>query len=356
VYLILPKFLTVALHADAKAIGYVNGLAGLASIAFVPVVTSLIDRVGRRPLLRIGCALLALVSFLFPFVDRLGPLVFVLSAGTGAAFVFAWNAAATLVADDAAPERLGQALAIVGGAGSLTNSLSTLAAEHIASAAGWSIVFVCAGVCALIALAVTMAVREPRHESRAHAHVDAQPSMSGPVLRVLLASLLMGAIFAAMFEFHQPYALSLGASNVAPFFAGFTISTVAVRVLFGNAGDRFGHRRVAIVASVAYGAAALATAGLRVRWLLAFGAGFGLAHGVLYPTLNALALEWVPARMRGRVITLFNGAFRAGFAVSMLAWGNVAKAFGFPSLFVVASAFGLVSAAIIATLATSPTR
>jgi MFS family permease len=177
--------------------------------------------------------------------------------------------------------------------------------------------------------------------------VVAAPTTWAPIVRVLAAAMVMGGIFAAMFEFHQPYALALGAKAVAPFFAGFTIATVAVRILFGTAGDRYGHRVVAIVALVGYAAAALATAGLRAHWLWVYGTVFGFAHGVLYPTLNALAVELAPASARGRVITLFNGAFRAGFALSMLAWGNVAQHFGYPALFTVAAMIAFASVALL---------
>ncbi len=348
VYLILPKFLTVALHADAAALGYVSAVAGAMSVLAVPVVASLIDRIGRRALLQIGCALLALVSFAFPWVDRVGPLAFVLSGGTGIAFVFAYNASATLVTDGAAPERLGQVLAIVGAAGSLTNSIATLAAEQIARRAGWPFIFLFAGAMALCALAATLAIRERPKASRAHADMTTGPTMNAAVARVLVVAMLTGAIFAAMFEFHQPYALALGATQVAPFFAGFTVATVAVRILFGTAGDRYGRRRIGMLAAVGYAAAALATAALRPHWLWAYGAAFGFAHGVLYPTLNALAVELAPARARGRVITLFNGAFRAGFALSMLAWGNVANSIGYPALFIIAAVLGLASVALLA--------
>jgi MFS family permease len=348
VYLILPKFLIVQLHANASAIGYVSAASGFLSVAAVPVVTMLIDRVGRRPLLQVGCATLALASFAFPWVDRIGPLVFLLSAATGVAFVFAYNASATMATDGAAPERLGQVLAIVGAAGALTNSIATMSAEHIAQWVGWRFVFVAAGVMALCALGATLAIRDGREGARAHVEVVATATTRAPVARVLLVAMLMGAIFAAMFEFHQPYALLLGAKAVGPFFAGFTIATVAVRMLFGRAGDRYGHRAIATLAAVGYAAAALATAGLRARWLWAYGAVFGFAHGVFYPTLNALAVELVPARARGRVITLFNGAFRAGFALSMLAWGNVAEHFGYPVLFTVAAILGFASVALLA--------
>jgi len=49
---------------------------------------------------------------------------------------------------------------------------------------------------------------------------------------ILVASVLMGAVFSAMFQFVQPYALSLGAHEVRDFFLGFTASAVAFAVSF----------------------------------------------------------------------------------------------------------------------------
>jgi MFS family permease len=349
VFLMLPKFLTVSLGADSASIGYVSAMSGLAAVLTVPVVTQLIDRLGRRPLLQIGCIVLALVSSGFLWVDRLSALVFVLAAGTSSAFVFAYNASATLVTDAAPPERLGQVLAILGAANAMTNSIATLAAERIAHQVGWSPVFVLAAAVALVALGATFAINEPRRKAtREGGDTDQASGTSGSSLRVLVVSMLVGAVFAAMFAFHQPYAISLGATDVAPFFAGFTVATVVVRAVLGTAGDRFGHRRVATLASLAYGAVALATADLHARSLWAYGTGFGLAHGVLYPTLNALAVELVPARKRGRIITLFNGAFNAGYGASTLVWGNVASHLGYPPLFVLAAGLGLLSAGLLA--------
>jgi len=39
---------------------------------------------------------------------------------------------------------------------------------------------------------------------------------------------------------------------------------------------------------------------------------FGAAHGVLYPTLNALMLELLPVSRRGLGMVLYNGAFNLG--------------------------------------------
>jgi len=348
-YLLLPKFLAVELGANATMIGYVSAVGGFAAVATIPFVTSLIDRVARRTLLQVGCVLLVLLSLGYLAVSRVGPLLFLLQACSGAAFVLSFNASVTLVTDAAPPSRLGQAIGMLGAANMATNAIATLVAEHLSRSSGWPVVFELAALMGVLALASSFLVREqPLAMAPPASEAAAAPRPRGPVFVVLAVSALLAAPFSAMFTFHQPYALGLGATDLAGFFAGFTAAAVSVRVLFGTLGDRFGYRRVSILAAGGYGVVTLATAWLRVDWLWLYGTAFGFAHGVLYPTLNALAVELAPARARGRVITLFNGAFNAGYGVSTLLWGLVATRYGYPPLFVGASLVGFGALLLLA--------
>jgi MFS family permease len=349
-YLLLPKFLATELGANALTIGYVSAVGGFAAVATIPFVTSLIDRVARRVLLQAGCVLLVLLSLGFLAADRVGPLLFLLQACTGAAFVLSFNASVTLVTDAAPASRLGQAIGMLGAVNMATNAVATLVAEHLSQSSGWPIVFELAALMGVLALAASFLVREQplAPVSSSPTALTATPRPRGPVIVVLAVSALLAAPFSAMFTFHQPFALGLGATDLAAFFAGFTAAAVTVRVLFGTLGDRFGYRRVSIMAAAGYAAVPLATAWLRVEWLWVYGTAFGFAHGVLYPTLNALAVELAPARARGRVITLFNGAFNAGYGVSTLLWGLVAARYGYPQLFVSASLVGFGALLLLA--------
>jgi MFS family permease len=165
---------------------------------------------------------------------------------------------------------------------------------------------------------------------------------------VFVVSAFSGATFVAMFTFHQPYALSLGARNVAPFFVGFTVAAMAMRLLFGSLGDRLGRRRVATTALLVYAVAAQAVGHLHVDWLWAYGSLFGVAHGVFYPTLNAYAIEHAPATARGRVMAFYNGAFNLGSAVGALGWGALAHQSGYGAVFAPAAIVALLAAAILA--------
>jgi len=348
VYLILPKFFATELGADAASIGRVSAMSGFASVTTIPVVIALIDRVGRRPLLQMGCLLLVALAFGFTRVDRLGVFVYVLQAAVGSAFVLAFNASATMITDLAPPERLGQAIGILGAANMATNAISTIAAEQLAHSVGWRAAFQLSAVMGTLGLLVSLWIREkPREAPRSQLAERDEKKPLGPLLRVLLVGGLAGAPFSAMFTFQQPYALELGATQLSVFFAGFTFSSVAVRVFFGSVGDRHGRRPVAFAAMVGYALISLCTAGLQIGWLWAYGVGFGLAHGVFYPTLNALAVELAAERARGRVITLFNGAFNAGYGVSTLLWGFVAGSRGYPTLFMLAAGLSLGSAVLL---------
>jgi predicted MFS family arabinose efflux permease len=229
-----------------------------------------------------------------------------------------------------------------------TNAVSTIAAERIAHAAGWRPAFQLAALLGCAGLVVSLLVRDASREASARTGSELDPPRPiGALLRVLAVAALAGAPFSAMFTFQQPYALELGAREVADFFAGFTLASVGVRVFFGSLGDRMGRRVVSCAALLGYALIALVTARLQVGWLWAYGIGFGVSHGVFYPTLNALAVELAPARARGRVITLFNGAFNAGYGLSTLAWGWVAARRGYPALFLLASAVSLGSIALL---------
>ena len=96
---------------------------------------------------------------------------------------------------------------------------------------------------------------------------------------------------------------------------GYTLAVVAGRVLLGGLGDRFGRRRVSMIMLVAYGLAAWSMRRLDIELLSMYGVMFGAAHGIAYPTINALLLDLLPSTRRGLGMVLFNGSFGLGGSV-----------------------------------------
>jgi MFS family permease len=348
-YLLTPKFVATELHAGPDVIGRIASMGGLAGLLTVPFAAYGIDHVSRRLFFRLGTALIVLLSLGFMHVHAVGPLVFVLQGCVSAAFVLSFNSAAAMLMDHAPPERIGQAIGWLGGANVLMNAVATMIAEPLAASYGWNVVFELGVVAGCAAFALSFAARDAPHRPLLAAASSApvrEPSKVGQ-WSILFAAFMVGGVFIAMFGFVQPYALSAGAHQVRGYFLGFTISAVLGRVFFGGLGDRVGRRVVSLWMMVGYALAALLMRKFHADLLILYGLAFGAAHGILYPTLNALMLETLPSARRGLGMALYNGAFNLGSSVGSLAWGQVAKQHGYPQMYTLAACASLLAAAVL---------
>ena len=108
---------------------------------------------------------------------------------------------------------------------------------------------------------------------------------------------------------------------------------VTVRVGFGHLMDRWGNRRVAILALTLYVLVMLACLDLHSVGLPLIGAGLGVAHGAFYPAFNAVAVATAGPNERGKVMALFQASFHVGFSGGAFALGVLAEAEGYPAVF-----------------------
>jgi MFS family permease len=200
-------------------------------------------------------------------------------------------------------------------------------------------VFAAAAATSLVALATSFPVREVPRPTEP----NPLPVQKTGAKRVAYASLVNGAAFGTVFTFAQPYALDLGSVHVSGFFVGYTVAAVAARILFGDAADRLGRELVARCSFAFYGVVVCATAFLVPGYLELFGFAFGIGHGLLYPSLVALAAERSDPARRGTMLTWFNGAFNLGGGLTLLGGGFVARATSYATLFGLVGAWMLVS-------------
>jgi MFS family permease len=350
-YLLTPKFLATELSAPPDVIGQISAMGGVAGLMTVPFAAFGLDRMERRRFFRAGSALIILTSIGFTQVHAITPLLYVLQGCISAAFVLAFNATAALLSDYAPPERLGQAIGWLGGANVAMNAVATMIAEPVATHYGWNAVFGIGVIAGLVAFALSFGLRSaparnPAVSSQLQSAVVPARNPLG-VVPLLASAVLMGAVFIAMFGFVQPYAVSLGAHEVRYFFLGFTLAAVGCRLGLGGLGDRVGRRNVSIWMLVGYAAAAVFMRELDVELLAVYGLVFGAAHGLLYPTLNALVLELLPVRRRGLGMVMYNGAFNLGTSVGSLGWGILAKHHGYPFVYATAAFHSLVAAGLL---------
>ena len=134
---------------------------------------------------------------------------------------------------------------------------------------------------------------------------------------------------------------------MSTFFLSYTVAAIATRFGAAGLGDTFGHRRVIVPA---LGVLAISIASLAavhsVAMLGAVGVVFGTAQGIVYPTLNAFAIEHAPPGQLGRLQTLFNGSFNLGVTSGSFALGGVADAYGHRAAFLCAGAVAAIAMAL----------
>lgn len=349
-YFLFPKFLATELNADAPTIGGLSAITMFVSVLFTPIVGVQIDRRGRRPFSTLGAIVFAVAGAGFLLVDQVGPLVWVLRALQGAAFTLFFISLSTLTADIAPAKRLGQAIGLFGGVMISTNALGPATAEWAAHRFGWDVVFAASAVAAAIAAVLTRFVPEPAHEHGGEASTGMGRLVVRPGLRrVLVVAMLAGAAMGTLFTFYQPWALSRGIERVSGFLIAFAVCAMVMRFGLGGLADRLGRVRVAAASLLVYVAAPLSMIWIDTLGLVVGGCLFGVAHGLFFPALNAVALDHATTRERGKAMAAYHGAFNIGFAAGSYVLGYVAVAAGYPSIFALAGAGCALGFALLAT-------
>lgn len=333
-YFLLPKFLAVELAADAATIGSVSALSLISSVVCMPIAGVQIDRIGRRVFVYVGALLFAAASAGFLFVERVGPLLWVLRLVQGIAWPLFYLALSTLATDIAPRDRLGQAIGVFGGVMISTNALGPALAEWGADHFGWHAVFAATVAAAVLAAMLARFLHE-RHRPQRHEDTTTMLDlMRRPGLaRVLVVTVMTGWTFSSMFTFHQPWALANGIEQVSLYLVAFAGCAMVVRVGFGGITDRIGRLRMSQATLLLYILTPVSLIWLPNLGLLATGGLLGIAHGIFFPAFNAVAVELAHDHERGKAMAAYNGAFNLGFAGGSLLLGYVALATSFPTIF-----------------------
>ena len=333
------------LGGSERTVGFVMGTNGIAGLVSVFALGAVLDRWGRLRFLRLGLAVMLLATLGYLFVDRIGPLLFALRIVQGIAFAACFNAASTLAAELAPVDRRAQALGIFGVSTLGTHALAPTIGEQLIRVGGFHLLFVVAAVYSAIGLVLTIGIPavDPHRNTRP-APVPLPPGFLATIAVVALAGIAFGTVITFMPTFVHHDA---GLGSVSVFFLTYTAAAIGTRLVGAGLGDRIGHRRVIVPALAALGCSIAALATVHsVPALALVAVAFGVAQGIVYPTLNAFAIERVASGQLGRVQTLFNGSFNLGVTAGSFALGGVADAYGHRAAFVCAGVTALVATAL----------
>ncbi len=344
---VLPRYVDGPLGGGKVAVGVVIGAYAITGLMLRPFAGRFADRRGRKPTVLIGSLLMAIGGFLYLLPLGVGGLIaarLVLGAGEGTVF----TAGSAWIVDLAPPERRGRVIGLYGLAVWSGLSIGPLFGELIQHNAGYTPVWIFAGVLPLLGALLATRVPDPFRPSPWLEHEP--PSLIAREAVLPGAALALGSIgYAAVASFVVLHLDDRGVGHGALVFGAFATMVVLTRLIGGDLPDRVGPARVAVAAALveAAGLTTLAFAqslAVAIAGALAMGAAFSL----LYPSLSLLVVDQVSAARRGAALGTFTAFFDAGVGLGAPLAGAAAALSSYEGSFLLAAAIALASATLIA--------
>ncbi len=304
----LPDYLSGM--GGERFLGLNIGVFALSALGTRPFTGKLIDYVGRKPIMILGIFVSIGVLFSYPLVHGM-VLFFILRFIHGISAGCTPTATTAFCSDIVPANKRGEAMGIVGMAGSLGMSMGPALGSEVAVAFGNDAMFIVAGCIAAIALIPALRMPESLVDAGSFKRrmlVLKMKEVIEPAVLVQGVIMMLTVItFGALLTLVPDYCKSLGIAKNGYFFSIVTLTSLLVRVLSGKLSDRYG-REVLLI----WGVGLLIVANIlliranTIPAVFVAAAVFGLSTGVNSPTLFAWTIDKGNPKFMGRGIsTLF---------------------------------------------------
>jgi len=343
IYLIVP-ILPVYLEEQGYSNALIGALMAMFTVAALlrPLFGRIADNRGRRIVLFWGTLMLGGSTFLYAAFGSALPLFFVrFLNGIGLA---AFHTAAYAVIGDLAPStRRLQAIALFYMSVDLTIGIAPIVAKEMESAWGFTPVYILAGCLAMLAMFVSLAVRETRsHGLREQRGKRPRIKLTALQKAIFVNTMGFTLTFGALQTFIILSSEAKGIDQGELFFTIFAITLIVFRLGVGRKADRW-PRRPLIAAS--------ATASLVGLVIISFAANltilvtgifiYALGFAYLPTTLSALLLDQTPVSDRGAALGIFMAVFDVGIGLGGIALGPLADLWNYTTMYLVGGAIAL---------------
>ena len=346
-----PYLLLSVISVYAMSLTGSNTLAGVMTSVFP--LTGLIGRflaawlLERMPSKRVTVlttALLVAASAAYLVCDSY-PVAVALRAVQGLGYSMAVTSLTTHIVDILAPDVRLEGI----GYSSLTNTLCSVFGPTLAfSILGpdvdrFFLLFACVLVASVVALFMAVCSQD---SGRVSAKVEdfGQTTDEAPIRwgSALLSAALMAVVTfsqSASSSFLSLFALDKGFQGIGLYFTLNAVGVFASRFVMGHIVGALG-QRLSVAVSIAIVAAATVGIALAdsIALLYAVAVPYGFAIGLLQPIVNAHLVDVLPDSKSGTANALFYAAGDVGFICGPVAWGAIAQATSYATMFVASAA------------------
>ncbi len=300
----LPDYLTALGGADYK--GLIISLFTVTAMVSRPFSGKLADTIGRVPVMIFGAAVCFVCSLFYPIIATLSGF-FLLRLVHGFSTGFTPTGTTAYLADIIPFHKRGEAMGLLGTAGSVGMALGPAVGGTIANQFGLDAMFYCSSFFGLVAIIILLRTKEtvPKKEKFSIGLLKVkkedifEPLVWMPCLIMVLVAFSYGAVFTIIPDFGQ----FVGIKNKGLLFTFLTIASLLVRLLAGKASDRYGRVEVLRVSTLLIVVAMIIVGMASTPLMLIIGVTlYGFAQGSTSPTLLAWATDLSDDRFKGRGI------------------------------------------------------
>jgi MFS family permease len=350
-YLHLPGLLA-RWAEDEVTIGLVAAAMAIGAVVVRPFAGRAMDGAGGRRAVMIAAGfghVIAAAGYLF--VERVGPLLWVVRVVHGLSEGALFSALFTAAADIVPVARRTEGLALFGVSGMLPVALGGLLGDFVLAHGDYRDLFGIGLVFATLAFLVSLAL--PETGTRRVPHASPGPPRRGFVavafqrdLRpIWMVGISMGVALGAAYAFLKTFVLHEHVGSVGVFYGWYSAAAIVLRLTLGWVPDRVGPKRVLGPSLVALGFAlvALSLGNSDLHVGLA-GALAGLGHGYVFPILSGLTAARSRDEERGSAMSLFTAIFDVGILLAGPIFGWIAAGSSLRTMFLVAGAVPIAGA------------
>ncbi len=300
----LPGYLQSLGGGEYK--GLIISLFTVTAMLSRPFSGKLTDKIGRVPVIMVGCVVCFLCSLVYPILTTVsGFLLLRLSHGFSTGFSPTGTAA--YLSDIVPATRRGEAMGLFGTFGSLGMAGGPAIGGMLANRIGIDAVFYCASAFGLLSFLILLGIKETLHERRTFKFQMLKISWSDifepRVLAPCIVMVCLGYAYGTTFTLIPDFGEHVAIKNKGLLFTYMTMAALAIRLIGGRASDRWGRKPVlqvcAIFIVVAMTTIAFSTTPLQLIIGMSL---YGLAHGTTSPTLIAWATDLSEIQHKGRSV------------------------------------------------------
>ncbi|MBS9522838.1 MFS transporter [Litoribacter ruber] len=343
----LPSYLTSLGGEDYK--GLIISLFTLTAGLSRPFSGKLADKVGRIPVMVFGAMICFGVSLMYPIMTSIGGFLF-LRFVHGFSTGFTPTGTSAYVADIVPFQRRGEAMGIQSLFGSLGMAAGPALGGYIAAIYGLTPLFYLSAIIALLSVVILFKLKEtvPNKEKlhKSHLMLKRHEIIEKRVVDPSVVLFFTVFSFGIILTIIPDYSAHLGIKNKGLFFAVFTLSSLAIRIIAGKTSDRYGRIPILKIATFIMALSMLIIAYADSKMMLMIGGVlFGCSVGMNSPTVTAWTIDLSLDAYRGRALATMYIALEAGIGMGALfsGWLFANQASNFKMVFLLGTVSALIA-------------